>query len=187
ALVGTWGIPWLENVYALSVQDASSYSVYLILGIMTGGFLTGWVSDRLGRRKIPMIASALLHVLLWGVMVFWGSGKPPLSFIKVLFFLLGVSNTAFVLAWSVAKELTPRNYTGLAISVLNAAGFLSIAVLTSVFGVVLDFYKALPAAEAYRTAFSLPLACTALSFFSALFVPETGGGRAHTAKVEETV
>jgi len=187
ALVGTWGIPWLVNVYALSVQDASSYSVYLILGIMAGGFLTGWVSDRLGRRKMPMIASALLHVLLWGVLVFWGSGKPPLSFVKILFFLLGVSNTAFVLAWSVAKELTPRNYTGLAISVLNAAGFLSIAVLTSVFGVVLDFHKTLPVAEAYRTAFFLPLAGAALSFFSALFVPETGGGRAHTDKSEETV
>ncbi len=181
ALIGTWGIPWMVNAYGLSVQEASSYSVVLIFGIMAGGFITGWISDRLGRRKAPMLVSSLLHMVLWSVILLSENGMPPLGWLKVVFFLLGITNTAFILAWSVAKELTSEKYTGLAISILNAAGFLSIAVCTSVMGWVIDLFAALPPAGAYRMAFMLPLVSAVLSFLSVLFIPETGsvkhGGR----------
>ncbi len=141
-LIGTWGIPWMLNAYGLSVQEASSYSVILIFGIMAGGFITGWISDRLGKRKAPMLVSSVLHMVLWAVILLSENGMPPLGTLKILFFLLGITNTAFVLSWSVAKELTSEKFTGLAISILNAAGFLSIAVCTSVMGWVLDLFQA---------------------------------------------
>ncbi|MBP9027805.1 MAG: MFS transporter [Aminivibrio sp.] len=177
ALIGTWGIPWLVNAYGLSVQEASSYSVILIFGIMAGGFITGWISDRLGRRKAPMLVSSLIHMLLWAVILLSENGMPPLGALKILFFFLGITNTAFVLAWSVAKELTSEKYTGLAISILNAAGFLSIAVCTSVMGWVLDLFPDLTPSGAYRMAFILPLVSAVLSAFSVLFIPETGAAK----------
>ena len=174
ALIGTWGIPWMVNAYGLSVQEASSYSVILIFGIMTGGFITGWISDRLGKRKAPMLVSSVLHMVLWAVILLSENGMPPLGTLKILFFLLGITNTAFVLSWSVAKELTSEKFTGLAISILNAAGFLSIAVCTSVMGWVLDLFSGLSPAGAYRMAFILPLVSATLSVISVLFIPETG-------------
>lgn len=184
ALIGTWGIPWLVNAYGLSVKEASSYTVVLIIGVMAGGFITGWVSDRLGRRKPPMLINAFLHMALWAVILFSKNGMPPLGGLKVIFLLLGITNTAFVLAWSVAKELSSEKYTGLAISVLNAAGFLSIAVCTSVMGWVIDLFSDLPPSGAYRMAFFLPLASSVLSVLFAFFIPETGSVKRN--KIQES-
>ncbi|MGI6784290.1 MAG: MFS transporter [Aminivibrio sp.] len=174
AFISAWGIPWLVAVYGLSVKEASSYSVIVILGMMAGGFMNGWISDRMGSRKIPMLAGSLVHGGIWAVIVFYNRGVPPVEWMRVLFFFLGLSNSIFVLAWSVAKELTPEKYTGLAISVLNAASFLSIAILTSAMGWVLDLFAGMAPADAYRAALSLPLVSASLSFLAAAFVPETG-------------
>lgn len=174
AFISAWGIPWLASVYDISIKEASSYTVLVILGMMAGGFLNGWISDRLGSRKIPMLAGSLTHGALWAFIVFYNGGVLPLEWMRVVFFFLGLTNSVFVLAWSVAKELTPEKYTGLAISVLNAASFLSIAVLTSAMGWVLDLFTGLPPAEAYRMALGLPFIAAATSFVSAIFVPETG-------------
>ena len=174
ALMGTWAIPWLVAVYGLTIKEASSYSVILVIGSMVGGFLTGWISDRIGRRKSPMILWSLLHVGLWGVIVFSSGGVPPLEWIRSLFFLLGITSTSFVLAWSVAKEITPVKYTALAISVLNAAGFLTIALSTSVIGGIIDSFSSLPLPEAYSRAFLLPFGTAILSATASFFVPETG-------------
>lgn len=174
AFVSAWGIPWLVSVYSISVKEASSFTVVIILGMMAGGFINGWISDRLGSRKIPMLAGSLFHGGLWAFIVFYNQGVPPIGAMKFVFFLLGLTNSVFVLAWSVAKELTPEKYTGLAISVLNAASFFSIAVLTSAMGWVLDFFAELPPSGSYRMALALPLIAAAISFLSAVFVPETG-------------
>ncbi|MGI6252157.1 MAG: MFS transporter [Aminivibrio sp.] len=176
AFISAWGIPWLASVYEISVKEASSYTVIVILGMMAGGFANGWISDRLGSRKIPILAGSVSHAALWGLLVFWRGGIPPIGWLKILFFLLGLTNSIFVLAWSVAKELTPEKYTGLAISVLNTASFLSIAILTSAMGWMLDLFAFLPPAGAYRMALSLPLASASFSLLSALLVPETGEG-----------
>lgn len=124
-----------------------------------------------------MLVSSLIHMLLWAVILLSENGMPPLGALKILFFFLGITNTAFVLAWSVAKELTSEKYTGLAISILNAAGFLSIAVCTSVMGWVLDLFPDLTPSGAYRMAFILPLVSAVLSAFSVLFIPETGAAK----------
>jgi predicted MFS family arabinose efflux permease len=173
ALLGTWGTAWLVNVYGMSVSVASSLIVMMVVGIMIGSIFTGWISDRIGRRRLPMIIAASIHTLLWGVIIF-SMGKPlSVLSIKTIFFLLGITNTSFVLAWTVGKELSSDKYTGLTISVINAAGFLAIAIITSVMGVVIDFSASLPIETAYQRAFSLGLLS---SFFSAVFaflVPET--------------
>ena len=173
ALTGAWSIPWLSEVYEISIKEASSYSVFLILGMMLGGVITGWISDRMGSRKIPMLVGSLIHTALWALLIM-GTGAPPIQWVKTIFFFLGMTNTVFVLAWSVAREITSEKYTGLAIGAINTAGFLSIALATSAIGWMLDISSALTPAAAFQRAFILPLALAGLSFLSAIFVPETG-------------
>lgn len=171
AFLGTWGTPWLVNVFGMTVAAASSLMVMTVVGIMIGGISIGWISDKIGRRRLPMIIAASAHAVLWGCIIFQPLGIWTL---RCIFLLLGFTNTAFVLSWSVAKELTSKKYTGLAISVLNAAGFFAIAVVTSAMGMVIDYYSYLPLEAAFRRAFSLGLVCSAISLLFALLIPETG-------------
>ncbi len=182
ALLGTWGTPWLVNVYGMTVAEASSLTVMMVVGIMIGGVSTGWISDRAGRRRLPMIIAASLHMLLWGCILFPFQQPLGTGAIRGIFLLLGFTNTSFVLAWSVAKELTSEKYTGLAISVLNAAGFLAIAVATSLMGILIDFFSSHPIESAYRSAFFIGFVSSTLALLFAFFVPETGSIRARGNK-----
>jgi predicted MFS family arabinose efflux permease len=103
----------------------------------------------------------------------WESRLGP-GVLRLLFLALGFTNACFVLSWSVAKEQSSERYTGLAISVLNTAGFLAIAIVTSFMGVLIDLYSSTSAETAYRMAFSIGLACTFVSLVVAFFIPELG-------------
>ncbi len=172
SLMSTWSTPWLANTYGLSVPEASSLSAMLLFGVMVGGLLTGWIADRLKGRKGLMILLAALHFTTWLWILLPGPGGIPLRSLRIWLFLLGATSTGFVLAWSVAKDINSERYTGLAISVANAAGFLGTALWTSFMGIVIDGFSALPAAEAYRNALYLPAFAALLSVMLACFVPE---------------
>ena len=172
ALIGTWGIPWLVNVYGMSVPEASSLTVMMVVGTMTGGLFNGWISDRMGRRRLPMIVMSVFQALLWGCLIVPWEVRLGAGALRMLFLLLGFTNACFVLSWSVAKEQSSEKYTGLAISILNTAGFLAIAITTSIMGVVVDHYLPLSTETAYRMAFAIGAALAVISLIVTFFIPE---------------
>ena len=118
-----------------------------------------------------------VQALLWTIFVFFGASLPQ-GILAPFFFFLGFFGGALVISWAIAKELNPPETTGLSIALINTAAFLSVAVLTSLIGFVLDWGSALPPAEAYRNAFALQLSVAAAGFAASLFVPESFGRRA---------
>ena len=174
-LSGTWGVSWVAAVAAL---DTGPFLVGLnAAGIMIGVVAAGRISDRLRSRRKPLIFFAGVQASLWTVFVFFGSSLPK-GLLAPFFFSLGFFGGALVISWAVAKELNSPQTTGLSIALINTAAFLSVAILTSLIGFVLDWGSALPPAEAYRNAFSLQLAVAAAGFAASLFVPESFGQRA---------
>ncbi len=172
ALIGTWGIPWLVNVYGMTVSEASSLTVMMVVGTMTGGLFNGWISDRMGKRRLPMIVMSVFQALFWGCLVMPWERAPGAWTLRMLFLLLGFSNACFVLSWSVAKEQSSEKYTGLAISILNTAGFLAIAITTSAMGVVIDHYLPASTEMAYRMAFVIGAVFAVISLAITFFIPE---------------
>lgn len=171
---GTWGVSWVSAVTSL---DSGPFLAGLnAAGMMVGVAVVGRVSDRLRSRRKPLIFFAALQALAWGLFVFFGA-----SFLAPLlgpfFFSLGFFGGSLVVYWTVAKELNTAGTTGLSIALINTANFLSVAVLTSLIGFVLDWGEALPPAVAYRNAFTLQLAMAVLGFISSFFVPESFGRR----------
>lgn len=63
ALTGAWGVPFLMDVYGMAASEASGIVSAAVIGAILGGLLLGRVSDRLGRRKPPMIAAGSIYVL----------------------------------------------------------------------------------------------------------------------------
>lgn len=108
------------------------------IGFMAGMIITAFVSERLRRRKIPAIVCAFAYLLLWGILTLWNQGKPPVSALYPICFLIGFFAGYGILALACAKEVSPPSVSGMAMGFVNLGVFLSAAVIQIAFGVVLD-------------------------------------------------
>ena len=174
AFSGAWGISYLEAVYGLDRSAAAGIASYVVFGAMAGGLMTGGISDRIGRRKPVILAMTALFCLCLVPMVFWNGGRPPLALLRPLFFVMGVTSTAFILTWAVAKEINPPRYTGMAVALVNTVAFFGAAMITTAMGFILDRMAGAALLLQYRAVFSFALACSLFGIACALFMPETG-------------
>jgi sugar phosphate permease len=174
AFAGAWGVSFMGDVYGMDKTSASNYVSFAIYGAMAGGIMTGWVSDRLRKRKLPLVVNTILVALLWGMVTFMNGGKPPVEILKPLFFVLGFSSTAFILSLAIIKETNSPRFTGIAISVLNTGCFVGTAFVTTVMGLIIDISSSAPAVTQYQRAFLLCLAGSVIGVICTLLLPETG-------------
>ncbi len=173
AFTGAWGVPWLVDVYGLSRNEASAIVSLVVVGAMTGGVMIGKLSDMAGARRWPLILAGSLNVAAWSVIVFWGSGMPPLIILKPTLFMMGIFSMAMVLCIAVTKETNNPRYTGVALSVINMGFFVGIAAYPPAMGAIIDLLQGYPPAIQYRGAFALCLVGAAAGLALAFRVPET--------------
>lgn len=173
AFSGVWGTSFLRDVYGMTGTRASSYVAYSIYGTMVGAVFTGRFSDRLGKRRPPLVAMTFLSTVAWAVLIFGNGGMPSPSFLKPLFFIIGFSATAYILSWALVKELQPPHVAGIAMSVVNMGSFLATSLISTFMGVILDRLGNHPVLFQYRAAFGLCLAASALALVCVLIIPET--------------
>ncbi|MGI6251936.1 MAG: MFS transporter [Aminivibrio sp.] len=171
-LSGTWGVSWVTSV--LSRPDGPFFVSLLAAGTMCGAVAAGRMSDTMRSRKKPLILFAGCQVGVWIILTFAGHLLGDIA-LGTLFFFLGFVAGSIVVSWAIAKEMNP-GHMGLAVAVINTAAFFGVAVITSLIGVFLDMGAALPAREAYRNAFLLPLGGAAIGFALSFMAPETFGG-----------
>jgi len=170
---GTWGVSYLIDVYGMGKQAASSYIAFTVYGGMAGSFFAGWISDKVGLRKLPLLVMGALFSSGWGLLVFMKGGQPPVFLLKPLFFFMGFTAMSFVLSWAITKEMHAPAFTGMAISVVNTGGFLGPALLATFMGMVLDSSAELPAVVQYHRAFSLLFWGSLTGLACAFLLPET--------------
>ena len=58
---GLWGVPFLETAYGLPRTLAATLTSMLFVGWGVGAPFFGWLSDRIGRRRPPMLAGLVLE------------------------------------------------------------------------------------------------------------------------------
>jgi MFS family permease len=176
-----WIIPYLRDVYALPATSAALYATATSLAMLGAGPLTGYLSDRvLRRRKLPYLVLTLAYLTGWTIFVLT-LGALPLSLVYLLLFWMGAVGGAFVLTWPIGREVNPPHLAGVAVAVVNLGGFLGAAVTQGFLGGVLDARwmgaivggaRVYPL-DAYRAAFTVCAGFVLASGVSALFVRET--------------
>lgn len=134
---GLWAIPYLVQLYDLSVTTASVYLLVATLGGLFGGPLMGWLSDTLGRRsEILLVGSALLMVA-YGVIAL--VGVPPLLLVGALLLFIRVLLGLVALTFAMVNERHPEA-SGTAIGAINGLGFIGAAVFPALMGASLDAF-----------------------------------------------
>ncbi len=173
-VVGLWGVPYLVSVYGLDVTTASYFTLLGSVGILVGGPGVGWVSDRVGRRLLPMVVGFGVFTLALAVIPLLGS--PPLPVVAAVYFLVGSGMGVSVLTLPVIKERYPAEASGVATGTINGAGFFGATVLPTLMGLAVDRYRTGDAVAGtvtytefgYRVAFAITTVAALLAFASTL-------------------
>lgn len=179
AFLGLWAIPFLRDVHGLERSTAALYTSVGLAGFAGGALCCGWISDRLGRRKPPLIAGTLLYGLAWLEIGYlqWLPGVMGM----IWFAVLGFSAGAFVLTFAGAKEVVAPALAGMAVALVNTGAFLGAALLQPLLGWVMDStwsgtvangVRVYSAAD-YRVGFGLMLSGAVLAILASTFFHET--------------
>ncbi|KTD33281.1 hypothetical protein Lnau_2929 [Legionella nautarum] len=131
-----WGIPYLKHAHNLSQPDADFANSLLFLGFTVGAPLMGYISDRLKRRKLPMLFGATGAGIVMMVVLY----LPGLtaSYINALLFLLGLLYSAQCIVFAVGRELSPNEAAGTAMAMTNMIVMLGAMFLQPLVGRLLD-------------------------------------------------
>jgi MFS family permease len=169
-----WGVRFLQEAHGFDYGAAVLRSSMVPLGWIIGCPLLGFLSDRIGRRKPVIIASALvLFTCLFWILFGVPSAIPP----YVLGLVAGLASGAAMLPYTVIKEANPPHLSGTATGVVNFLNFTFSALLGPVFGwVLLSVSRGVSpmALEHYQTAFEPLLYGVALAILLTFLLKETG-------------
>lgn len=131
-----WGNMYLEQVRHCSESQAAAIISLLFMGTIVGAPIAGFLSGKMGTRKIPMLFGALasLSVVL-AIIALPSSSSPELS---LLFFLLGLFSSTQGLGYPAAAERNPPALAGMSASVVSFTTMSGYIVFQPLFGWIMD-------------------------------------------------
>lgn len=141
SFIGSWAIPYGIDVYGMTRTTASELVTVGLVGALVGGPLTGLISDRLKRRKLPYVIIHAFTFVGWLVLVLF-AGHPPQWLLWLIYVVIGFGNGGSMLTFAVVRESFSSSEVGVVSGFANTGGFLSAVLLPTLFGVMLDHFGA---------------------------------------------
>lgn len=136
-LVGAFlGTIYLQQAQHLTASHAALVSGMIFFGSFIGSSSIGWISDRIKKRRLPMIIGAILILAVVMTIMY----APHLNFVELmaLFFVLGYVTSTQVLGYPTVAEHNPKVLTGTAVSIVSTITVFSGAVIFPLAGWLLD-------------------------------------------------
>ena len=174
-----WCVPFMMQAHGLERPAAAASASLMLVGWGIGAPLMGWFSDRIQRRKVPMILGSGLALSSFMVLVYLPG--LPLVAVQALIVVHGMSAASMIIGFAMSREHSPPEAAGVAIGFQNTANMVSGAALQPVVGWILDLNwdgrmaagARIYSAEAFQVAFLPLVACGALAILAALVVRES--------------
>jgi MFS family permease len=131
-----WGIPYLEQAQGFSSTHAATANSMIFLGWAIGAPFWGWFSDYIGLRRLPIIASTLVALLVISLLLY----LPGLSVgsVYILLFLFGFLTSVEILVFAICREVSAIQITGTAIALTNMIVMIGGNIFQPVMGRLLD-------------------------------------------------
>lgn len=138
AFGGLWGVPFLSSQYGLTTAQAAFVTSVMLVAWSVGSPLAGALSDRLRRRKLPLLAGGVLAALLWGMLIYVPSLPYPV--LIAIMVGLGLSSGVVVIGFAFCKESAPAPLAGTASGVANMGNMLGGMAMQPLIGALLDHF-----------------------------------------------
>jgi MFS family permease len=184
-LGATWGGLYLVQVQNLSALQASYVTSMIYIGTIIGGPLVGSISDRIGMRRSPMIAGAILTFFLLLTLF---CGQLSLLTLMLIFFLLGLVSSTQVLSYPTVAENNSEALSATAVSAVSISCIGGGAIFPYYFGLVMSWHwdglmkNGIPfysLTNFHHALFILPFTCV-IAFLAIFWIKETFCKRAIT-------
>ncbi len=130
------GPAYLQFGRGLGAHSAAFATGLIFIGWGISGPLSGWLSDRVGKRKPIMIISGICGVIFTSLFVFVPNLSQTSAYL--LFFVFGLTNTGVAIAYAVSTELHDRNVIGTSIAFTNMTSIFVGASLQPLVGRLVD-------------------------------------------------
>jgi MFS family permease len=169
-----WGVRFLQESHGFDYGIAVMRSASVPFGWIIGCPLLGFVSDRLGRRKPVIAASALV---LLGCLAWILYGRPGVLPPYAVGLVAGIASGAAMLPYTVIKEANPARVSGTATGVVNFLNFTFSALLGPVFAGLLSRAAGESTARElthYQAAFTPMIYGVGLAVLLTFLLKETG-------------
>jgi len=136
AFAGLWGVPYMMQAHGLERPAAAAAASLVLIGFGVASPFVGWWSDRIGRRKGPMLAGASVALAAVAALVY----APGISVVAAysLCLLYGTASSVFVLAFATGREHGPADAAGAALGLVNMTIMTVGAVFQPLIGWLLD-------------------------------------------------
>lgn len=132
-----WGTLFLTQVHHIPSAKASFIVSMICMGTIVGSPLYGFISDKIGRRFLPMLFGCITSTcVMLGIMF---TPSPSERLLSLLFFLLGLFTSSQVIGYAVISESNPKEISGRS---MGLAAFIIMgipAILQPVTGKLLDW------------------------------------------------
>jgi MFS family permease len=178
SLAELWIVPYTKLRFEISTELASTSSILLFIGYAAGSVISAWIAENFKSYKKTLLVSTLLCIctcilaLFVDCLGFWGS--------MTMLLLSGTFAGSSTLAFSIAYNMVPQEYSGTSTGFTNAVTMSSGIVFQPLLGYLLDFFNnadnstiSVYSVDAYRKTFVVVIYAIVLAFILTLFVRDT--------------
>jgi MFS family permease len=136
AFGGLWGVPWLNSVHGYTTTEAAGITSMIFVGWAIFSPLSGWASDRMGRRNLILRVGSLVALLSLACLIYTTPDSTVL--LMALIFVIGAGGSAMTVCFGSVKELNDVNYSSTSLGLMNMCIVGAGAVMQPLIGWLLD-------------------------------------------------
>jgi MFS family permease len=141
-LLDVYGISYFKIAHNMTSQQAANISALTFLGWIIGGPIIGIISDKIQRRRLPlMLTSAVTAILLYAIFYYPGLTSSQLS---VIAFISGICCGAHPLCFALGKENNPAHLAGTSVAITNMFVMFGGTIFPPIVGMLLDAHTGSP-------------------------------------------
>jgi MFS family permease len=133
----SWIPQFLTDARGFSYIEAGLVSSAGTLAGIPGCILIGAISDRLRRRKLPLVAFSVAYSCLLALFLSFPR-RVPLTLFLIVNAACGFTVSLWVLLFSMVPETLPPDKAGIGLGVLNSVGTLGFTLLAPIYGALVD-------------------------------------------------
>lgn len=179
------GKKFLQDCCRLSAGGAANVTFAMLIIVVLGSFLAGFLPRLCGQRRKPILLGSALCAAVGSAMLYMGSlWSMPVGWFVAGCLLLAAACSTGAVTTTLFKEICPAGSTALAAGLINSMCYASFGAATQFIGRVLKAFEdraivtpsaIIYPAEAYRVIFLAMLAVAGLALLASFFTPETRG------------